>query len=159
MARKDMGSVRRMAPLTGTATVTIDAPLDRCYEIAADVDHIDEWQEGVVAVEVLERDAEGRALVAEITNDAKIREVKVRVQFSYDAPNGLSWKQVKGDLKSLEGSWSFSASGGVTTATYDLAIDPGRVLGMLARGPVVDRIRDLMVNARPEQLKQRAEAG
>ncbi len=148
-----------MAPLTGTATVTVDAPLDRCYEIAADVDHIADWQEGVVGVEILERDAEGRALVAEILNDAKIRTVKVRVRFSYDPPHGLSWKQTKGDLKSLEGSWAFSEAGGVTTATYALAIDPGRVLGVLARGPVVDRIRDLMVNARPEQLKRRAEAG
>jgi hypothetical protein len=29
---------------------------------------------------------------------------------------------------------------------------------MLARGPVVDRIRSLMVEARPRQLKERAES-
>lgn len=148
-----------MAPLTGSASVTIDAPQEQCYEIAADVDHIAAWQDGVVGVDIIERDGEGRALVAEILNDAKIRTVKVRVRFTYDPPHGLSWVQVKGDLKSLEGSWAFSEADGVTTATYALAIDPGRVLGMLARGPVVDRIRDLMVNARPEQLKQRAEVG
>ena len=146
-----------MATLDGTASATIAAPIDRCFDIAADVDHIAEWQDGVVGVEVLERDADGRALVAEITNDAKVRTVRVRVRFTYDAPNGLRWTQVKGDLKSLEGSWSFTEAGGTTTATYALAIDPGRVLGMLARGPVVDRIRDLMVKARPEQLKRRAE--
>jgi ribosome-associated toxin RatA of RatAB toxin-antitoxin module len=148
-----------MGALTGSASADINAPQDRCYEIAADVDHIAEWQDGVVGVEVLERDGEGRAVVAEITNDAKVRTIKVRVRFDYDPPNGLSWRQEKGDLKSLEGSWSFSAAGGTTTATYDLAIDPGRVLGMLARGPVVDRVRDLMVNARPGQLKERAERG
>lgn len=147
-----------MASLTGSASATIGAPLADCYEIAADVDSIAEWQDGVVDVEVLERDAEGRALVAEISNDAKVRTVKVRVRFTYDAPHGLSWTQIKGDLKSLEGSWAFTESGGRTEATYALAIDPGRVLGMLARGPVIDRIRDLMVNARPEQLKRRAEA-
>ena len=148
-----------MAPLTGSESVEINATIDRCFDVAADVDHIAEWQDGVVGVEVLERDADGRALVAEITNDAKVRTVKVRVRFTYDAPNGLSWKQEKGDVKSLEGSWAFTESGGTTTATYALAIDPGRVLGMLARGPVVDRIRDLMVKARPGQLKQRVEAG
>lgn len=148
-----------MAPLTGSESIEIDAPMDRCFEIAADVDTIAEWQDGVVGVEVLERDAEGRALVAEITNDAKVRTVKVRVRFAYDAPNGLSWKQEKGDVKSLEGSWAFTESGGRTTATYALEIDPGRVLGMLARGPVIDRVRDLMVKARPGQLKRRAEAG
>jgi ribosome-associated toxin RatA of RatAB toxin-antitoxin module len=148
-----------MGTLTGSASADIKAPQERCFEIAADVDHIAEWQDGVVAVDVLERDAEGRALVAEITNDAKIRTVKVRVRFNYDAPHGLSWRQEKGDLKSLEGSWSFAANGDTTEATYALAIDPGRVLGMLVRGPVVDRVRALMVEARPGQLKTRAEGG
>jgi ribosome-associated toxin RatA of RatAB toxin-antitoxin module len=147
-----------MGKLSGSASAAVQAPLERCYEIAADVDDIASWQKGVVAVDVLERDAEGRALVAEITNDAKIRTVKVRVRFSYDPPNGLRWVQEKGDLKSLEGSWSFSEAGGVTTAAYALEIDPGRVLGMLARGPVEGRVRELMVAARPQQLKTRAEA-
>ncbi len=147
-----------MAPLTGSASATIDAPIERCFDIAADVDHIADWQDGVVDVEVLERDGAGRAKVAEITNDAKVRTIKVRVEFTYDEPRGLSWRQTKGDLKSLKGSWAFSEDGGATKATYALEIDPGRVLGMLARGPVVDRIRDLMVNARPGQLKAAAEA-
>jgi ribosome-associated toxin RatA of RatAB toxin-antitoxin module len=148
-----------MANLTGSASADIDAPIDQCYEIAADVDHIAAWQDGVVGVEVLERDAEGRALIAEIQNDAKVRTVKVRVRFTYDPPHGLSWTQVKGDVKSLDGSWAFSESGGKTTATYALEIDPGRVLGMLARGPVEGRVRELMVAARPGQLKRRAEVG
>ncbi len=145
--------------LSGEATEVIAAPLERCYEIAADVEHIDEWQDGVTAVEVLERDAEGRVLVAEIHTDAKVRTVKSRVRFAYDAPRGLSWKQEQGDLKSLSGHWSFTQGADATTeATYGLDLDPGMVLGMLVRGPVVDRVRDLMVNARPKQLKGRAEA-
>ena len=146
-----------MGTLTGTATAEIAAPLERCYELAADVDNIAEWQHGVVHVDVLERDGERRVLVAEIHNDAKVRTVKTRVRFSYDAPSGLAWRQEKGDLKSLEGSWSFEESGGITLATYALALDPGRVLGMLARGPVIDRVRELMVHARPHQLKAHAE--
>jgi ribosome-associated toxin RatA of RatAB toxin-antitoxin module len=148
-----------MGTLTGSASADVDAPRERCFDIAADVDHIAEWQDGVVAVDVLERDAEGRALVAEITNDAKVRTIKVRVRFSYDPPNGLSWRQEKGDLKSLAGSWAFTENGGTTTATYALEIDPGRVLGMLVRGPVEGRVRGLLVEARPGQLKLRAEAG
>lgn len=147
-----------MATLDGSASAEINAPIETCFALAADLDGIASWQDGVVGVDVLERDADGRALVAEVTNDAKVRTIKSRVRFAYDEPNGMRWKQEKGDLKSLRGSWTFAAQGGVTTATYALEIDPGRVLGMLARGPVVDRIRDLMVNARPEQLKRVAEA-
>ena len=147
-----------MAVMTGSASADINAPIERCYSLAADVENIASWQDGVAGVEVLERDGEGRVLVAEITNDAKVRTVKTRVRFSYDEPNGLRWKQEKGDLKALHGSWTFVSSGDGTTATYALELDPGRVLGMLARGPVVDRVRDLMVNARPEQLKRVAES-
>ena len=148
-----------MGVMGGSASAEINAPIERCFALAADVDDIASWQDGVVAVEVLERDDDGRALVAEITNDAKVRTIKTRVRFAYDEPNGLRWKQEKGDLKSLRGSWTFVAAGAGTTATYELEIDPGRVLGMLARGPVVDRVRELMVNARPDQLKRVAEAG
>ncbi len=149
-----------MSRLDGSASAEIAAPLERCYELAADVDTIAEWQDGVTDVDVLERDAEGRVLVAEIHNDAKVRTVKVRVRFSYDEPRGLSWTQEKGDLKSLEGSWAFEEAGpGTTRATYALEIDAGRMLGMLVRGPVEDRVRDLMVKARPAQLKARAESG
>lgn len=144
--------------MTGSASADIAAPQQRCYDLAADVDNIADWQDGVVGVEVLERDDRGRALVAEISSDAKVRTVKARVRFSYDEPSGLSWTQEKGDLKSLEGSWSFTESGGTTTATYALDLDPGRILGMLVRGPVEGRVRELMVVARPQQLKRVAEA-
>ena len=146
-----------MGALTGSASADIAAPLERCYALAADVDRIAEWQDGVVGVEVLERDDRGRVALAEIANDAKVRTVKTRVRFAYDEPRGLSWRQEKGDLRSLEGRWSFTEAGGTTTATYALEIDPGRVLGMLARGPVEDRIRAIMVEARPQQLKRAAE--
>src|SRR4051794_28248938 len=148
-----------MGKIEGSSTEEIQAPIERCYELAADVDHIAEWQGGVQHVEVVERDGEGRVLVANIGNDAKVRTVTTTVRFSYDPPHGLSWTQTKGDLKQLDGRWEFQPAGnGTTRATYHLIGDPGRVLGMLVRGPVVDRLRDLLVKARPGELKRRAEA-
>ena len=146
-----------MGKMDGSATELIEAPVERCYEIAADVDHIAEWQNGVQHVEVLERDADGRPLVVELTNDAKVRSIKTIVRFSYDPPNGLDWRQEKGDLKSLVGRWRFQRSGSATRATYELEGDPGRVLGMLVRGPVEGKLRDMLVHARPRELKARAE--
>ena len=107
-----------MGKMEGTATADIAAPLERCFEIAADVDHIAEWQSGVQQVNVLERDGEGGPLLVEIVNDAKVSTIKTRVRFDYDPPNGLSWRQEKGDLKSLVGSWTFASNGnGATRAT------------------------------------------
>ncbi len=156
----DRGIHRPMGKMDGTATAEIAAPIERCYDIAADVDTIAEWQNGVQKVNVLERDDEGRALLVEIVNDAKVSTIKTRVRFDYDPPNGLSWHQEKGDLKSLVGSWGFESNGGGTTrATYSLNGDPGRMLGMLIRGPVEGKLRDLLVNGRPGELKARAESG
>ena len=86
--------------------------------------------------------------------------MKTQVRFSYDPPQRLSWTQVKGDLKSVEGAWILEDLGdGRTRATYDLDSDPGRVLGMVIRGPVEAAVRAMLVNARPGELKARVEGG
>ena len=149
-----------MAHLGGTASADIDAPLDAVWAIVEDVLTAPEWQGGLVGMTALERDAEGRATLVETENDIKVRKVKTQVRFSYEPPTRLSWTQVKGDLKSVEGAWVLEDLGdGRTRATYELDSDPGRVLGMVIRGPVESATRALLVNARPGELKQRAEAG
>jgi uncharacterized protein YndB with AHSA1/START domain len=148
-----------MGVIEGSATVEIAAPLERCYDVASDIDHIAEWQGGVQRVEVLERDDQGRAVVARISTDAKVRTVATTVEFSHaEAPRRFSWRQRKGDLKALDGEWRFEAAGdGATRATYHLVGDPGRVLGMLVRGPVEERLRQVLVGQRPQELKRRME--
>jgi Polyketide cyclase / dehydrase and lipid transport len=67
--------------------------------------------------------------------------------------------QEKGDTKSLIGSWTFEdLGGGHTRATYALEADPGRVLGMLLRGPAEARVRDFLLGDAAEGLKQKAES-
>ena len=96
----------------------------------------------------------------ESENDLKVRRVKTQVRFRYEPPTRLSWTQEKGDLKSVEGSWTLEDLGeGRTRATYALDSDPGRVLGMLLRGPAEAAVRALLVNARPGELKTRIEGG
>ena len=46
---------------------------------------------------------------------------------------------------------------GRTRATYVLDADPGRVLGLVIRGPVEAATRAIFVNGRPGELKRRAE--
>ena len=49
--------------------------------------------------------------------------------------------------------------GGRTRATYTLESDPGRILGMLLRGPAEAKVRDFLVGGAAEGLKERAERG
>jgi hypothetical protein len=62
----------------------------------------------------------------------------------------------EGDLKALVGAWELEDLGdGRTRATYRLEGDPGRVLGMMIRGPVEGRIREILVGGRPDELAER----
>jgi carbon monoxide dehydrogenase subunit G len=148
-----------MAHMGGSASAEIDAPLDEVWAVVEDVLTAPDWQGGLVAMSALERDADGRATLVETENDIKVRHVKTQVRFRYEPPTRLSWTQEKGDLKSVEGSWTLEDLGeGRTRATYTLDSDPGRVLGMLIRGPIEAAIRAMLVNARPGELKGRVES-
>lgn len=151
-----------MADLEGTRSIEIAATAERCFAIAADVDHLPEWHGAMTGVEVLERDDQGRATVVDSELDASITRVRLRLGFSYDEPTGVRWTRQSGDLSSLEGSWRFQERGdGLTVATYTLQIGVGRRLALLVktvRGPVRDRVESLLVDRPAEGLKARAEA-
>jgi len=143
-----------MAHMGGSANAEIDAPIDAVWAVVEDVSIAPQWQGGLVGIEPLERDGEGRPTLVESESDVKVRRVKTQVRFSYEPPTRLSWTQEKGDLKSVDGSWVLEDLGdGRTRATYSLDSDPGRVLGMLLRGPVESAVMAMLVNARPGELK------
>ncbi|MCX6389252.1 MAG: SRPBCC family protein [Solirubrobacterales bacterium] len=138
----------------GSATETINAPIEAVYAVAADVENSPAWQPEIKDAEVLKRDKDGNQVLVRTKSDARVKTVTSELEFSYDEPNGLSWKQKKGDMKSVEGSWTLEDLGdGTTKATYEMTVDMGRGLGMLIRGPLVDLLRGQMVDTMPGKLK------
>ncbi len=149
-----------MANLGGSASADIDAPLQRVWEVVQDVMTAPQWQGGLDRMSALERDGEDRPTLVETENDIKVRQIKTLVRFSYEGPQRLSWTQEKGDMKSLHGAWELEDLGdGRTRATYTLDADPGRMLGLVIRGPVEAATRAIFVNGRPGELKRRVEQG
>jgi uncharacterized membrane protein len=147
-----------MGMIRGERIVEIEAPVERCYAIAADLESSPRWQGSLRSVDVLERDAERRPVLVETESDAKVKSVRARLRFSYEPGQRIHWVQEEGDMKSLEGSWHFQdLGGGRTRATYALAADPGRMLGMLLRGPAENKVRDFLVGGAAEGLKAHAE--
>ncbi len=147
-----------MANLGGSASSEIDAPLEEVWAVVEDVLTAPDWQGGLDAMTALEHDADGRPSLVETENDVKVRRIKARVRFRYEGPRRLAWTQERGDMKSVEGSWELEdLGGGRTRATFTLNADPGRVLGLLIRGPVEAATRAIFVNGRPGELKRRVE--
>ena len=146
--------------IEGDKSVEIDAPIERCFEIAADIENAVDWQGSLKDVEVIERDADGRAELVDTESDAKVKSVKARLRFSYGELTAIRWVQEKGDTKALNGWWEFEdLGGGRTRATYGLSSDPGRMLGMLLRGPVEGQVRNFLLGGAAEGLKEEAEKG
>lgn len=149
-----------MGALHASWTEEIEAPIERVWEIAADVPESTRWQPSLQKVEVRETDAEGRATLVDTEADAKVKTTKQRLRFAYDEPTGMTWEQERGDVNSLVGSWTFvELEPGRTKATYDLKVDPGRMLGMLLRGPVEGKVKEYLTKGAAQGLKQAAEAG
>ena len=148
-----------MGTLSGSSTAEIDAALDDVWALVEDVERAPEWQGGLKELRALERDDEGRATLCESETDGKVRTIKSTVRFSYDPPTTLAWTQEKGELKSVQGSWVLEDLGqGRTRARYELEVDLGRMLGLVIRGPLVDLLRGMLVNARAGELKRAMES-
>lgn len=146
-----------MTLLSGSSSAEIDAPIERCWAIVADVERAPSWQRGLERLEVVERDDAGRAEICDTVTDAKVRKVHCRVRFVYDPPGRLEFVRVASeDVDELRGSWELEAlPGGRTRATYNLAVDPGPV-GLLAR-PLERALRPLVVGGRAGELARAVE--
>jgi uncharacterized membrane protein len=149
-----------MGALSGERTVEIEAPVERVFAIAADLERAPEWQGSLVDVEVLDRDGERRPTSVDTESDAKVRTIRSRLRYRYEPSSAITWEQESGDVKALRGWWRFEdLGGGRTRATYTLEVDPGRMLGMLLRGPAEEKVREYLVGGAATGLKERAEAG
>ena len=147
-----------MGKLFASHTVEIEAPLAEVYAVAADVPGAEVWNPAMQKVDVIEKDAQGRAELVEVEADAKVKTAKSILRFSYNEPDGLSWVQEKGDVKSVDGRWELTELGpDRTQAVYALEIDPGRMLGMLLRGPVEGQVKSFLTKGAAEGLKAHCE--
>jgi hypothetical protein len=149
-----------MGHLGGSASVEIDAPLAGVWAVVQDVMAAPEWQGGLEEVIALERDGDGRPTLVDSVVDIKVRRVISRCRIRYEGPTRLSWAQEQGDVKSVEAVWELEDLGnGRTRVSYRLDADPGWVLGLVIRGPVLGATRAILVDGRPGELRRRVEGG
>lgn len=150
-----------MADLEGSSCLDIDAPIERCFEIIADVERAPDWQGAMQSARALEYDAQWRPVLVKAQINAIVANVTLWLRFDYFEPTGMRWTRERGDLKSLLGAWQLEdRGGGRTRATYSLEIGLNRTLGFLrkgVRGPAEARVRDLLTNRPVEGLKREAE--
>jgi ribosome-associated toxin RatA of RatAB toxin-antitoxin module len=147
-----------MAGLSASAQTEIDAPIERVWEIVADVEGWPEWQATITEIDVEQRDAANRPSLCEVVFDAKVQTIRTVQRVRYESPHRLTFGQERGSLKSLDGAWRLEDLGdGRTRASYKLDVGLSGMLGMLVTGAVQDKLRERLVTALPGELKARAE--
>jgi hypothetical protein len=103
-----------------------------------------------------ETDDRGRPVLVESDNDAKVKTVRVVLRYAYDEGRAVSWHSESGDVRALDGILEVTAAGdGRSRVTYRLSVDPGRRLGLLLRGPLVDQVRDRILGGTLADLRGR----
>jgi hypothetical protein len=87
--------------------------------------------------------------------DTKLKTISYTLAYDYsDAPRAFSWSLADGDIKELEGSYTFEQSGVVTQVLYEMRIDPGFFVPALLRRQAERQIAHTAL----EGLKSRVES-
>lgn len=111
---------------TASLTITINAPHNKCWDIATAFAQYPEWAHDVKSAVVLARDDQGRATQVEFRTSALGRSTHYTLSYDYSAaPARLAWHMVSGDImRAVDGAFMFSpeSSGGVVL-TYNLSIE------------------------------------
>lgn len=117
--------MRAMAD-SASETITIEAPIDRVWSIATDIEGYPNWAHDVKEVVVRTRDDEGRPTEVEFRASALGRSTHYTLRYDYSsAPGRLVWSMVDGDIqRSIDGAYTLeSVDDSRTRVTYDLAIE------------------------------------
>jgi ribosome-associated toxin RatA of RatAB toxin-antitoxin module len=149
-----------MTDFGGESTIEIEASRERCFELAADADGYPDWHPVIKSMTILERDPDGRPARATAVVDASVSEVTLELGFELERPALVECRRRSGDLNEMWTRFEFTELGpDRTRLDYSTALDPGRMLSMLARGPVLDKVRHKLIDEALAGFKSAAESG
>jgi hypothetical protein len=132
-----------MGAVSGSESVTINAPLDEVLAVVRNIPGQVDWFPGCVSAQVLSTDADGLPSRARQVNDVKVAKDEFEVDYAH-TDSGMSWKLVAPSKaqKDASGSWALVSKGAGTEATLTLSIDPSLPLpGFLMKKALGDTLK------------------
>jgi ribosome-associated toxin RatA of RatAB toxin-antitoxin module len=136
-------------------SIDVKASAGDVFEVATDFEAYPDWNANIKKVEIRETDEEGRGTKVWYEVDAKVKTVAYTLTYDYsDAPRSFSWDLLDGDVKELNGSYTFDEFGDVTEVVYETAVDPGFPIPKLLKR----QAQRAIVRGALEDLKRRVES-
>ncbi|HZA40009.1 MAG TPA: SRPBCC family protein [Actinomycetota bacterium] len=135
--------------------IDINAPAQKVFEVATDLESYPEWNANIKRVEVKARTEDGLPSEVWMEVDAKLKVISYTIGYDYtDAPESFSWSLIEGDVKELEGSYKFDEFDDLTEVTYEMKVDPGFPIPKLLKKQAEKQI----ARGALEDLKKRVES-
>jgi len=137
-------------------TLVIGAGKASVMKVIADFESYPQWVDIVKQAEIVATDAEGRATRVRFLLEAGIVRDEYVLAYDWSRPDSVSWHLVQSKaMKSQDGNYRLTDSGGSTTVTYDLSVAlKMRVLGVFKR-----KGQRVIIDAALTGLKKRVESG
>jgi ribosome-associated toxin RatA of RatAB toxin-antitoxin module len=139
-----------------TERTTIDAPPEKVYEVALDIERYPEWARDIKEVAILESDDQGRPSLVRFRAAAMGHSARYALRYDHgDAPRTLAWKLEQGDIvRTLDGQYVFEPTGsGGTEVTYHLEVE----LAVPLPGFIKRRAESKIMTTALDELKRRCE--
>ncbi len=142
-------------------TVTINAPIERVFEIARDVESFPQFMEDLQSLTVKDRSDDGNRTVTDWVG--LIREFKMTVKWTQEdiwnpAAHRDDFRLIKGDMDSMSGYWQFTEQGGATR--FDSVTDYEYNVPLI--GPMIKALikkkMEQNLDATMQAIKRRAES-
>jgi carbon monoxide dehydrogenase subunit G len=117
------------------AAIDIAAPAQAIWNVMTDCDLAPKMVTNLKSCRILERDPQGRWDVREqISKMGFLPSVRSVFREDFEPPTHMTFRQVGGDLKLLEGEWLLTPHGDGTRVTYEARVAaPFSVPGWMAR--------------------------
>ena len=139
----------------GQQQALIEAPPQDCFDAITDYETFPDWQDAVQSVEVVSRYGDGLGREVSFVVDAKVKKVRYRLEYSYEEPHRIEWDYVGGDVRDIDGSFTFEEQeDGLTVATYSVLLDAG----VWMPGPVKKVLSGQVMKRSVDDLKRRVES-
>ncbi|RKH41168.1 type II toxin-antitoxin system RatA family toxin [Corallococcus sicarius] len=136
-----------------TRTITINAPIEKVFDVITDYDRYAEFLSEVRKVSTSQR--QGNTVQVHYEVDV-VKTIRYTIKVTEERPKRMSWTFVNGEvMKDNKGSWTLEPEGeGKTRATYNVEM----ALGMLVPKAIVNGLVDNQLPKMLEAFKRRAEA-
>ena len=142
-----------MAAHRESQSIKVAAPAEAAFGALTDYERLPEWQRSLKSCTVLSRHDDGMGHEVEYVLDAKLREVRYVLAHDYDPPHRIGSAYLRGDLKDLDGVWTFRPAEETTLVSLDLSIDPG----LPVPGPLRRQLRNRVLGRALEDLAKHLE--